>query len=543
MQLGPQNAGNAPSTAERKSAEIGLLAALVVGCLVPRAIMAWKLDALCNDAIFYIGLAENFERGNLEDGFGRLGLNTFPPVLAALHRAGFSWEGASKTWGVLMASLAVLPLYGWVRRQFDRRTALVAALLYAFHPKLVEWSPELLRDPTFWFLSALSLYASWRAAAEASLGWYLAAGVSIALAAHTRFEGWFFYLPLLFWSFFGNSRRFGAERWLAYRKRATGIALSAAISPLLVLLVNITVLGDQARWQLGNFDRLEYVALWCRAVWPGSRNPASDASDLRPLAVAGSNTTILPAYAQNAPPIAARMSIGKMVRRYANAFRRGFGGLFGLAWLIGFAFGRGRWLRADHGVLAALAACIGAAAWIHLWYGQATSSRYFLTIVLLACPCAATGWLRVYDRLSHQRPRLATMVLAFLVTLLVGVGELLADHHDGRSREAALGRWLLAELGKDRRIATVTPMPLIGFYARATTMIVPLHQALPAAWPEPPIDAIVATSRGAEVSAMAHFTALARERGFEPVDRRQLPSGHNYRDIVVLMPTSRGDLP
>jgi hypothetical protein len=98
-------------------------------------------------------------------------------------------------------------------------------------------------------------------------------------------------------------------------------------------------------------------------------------------------------------------------------------------------------------------------------------------------------------------------------------------------------------LGKDRRIATVTPMPLIGFYARATTMIVPLHQPLPAAWPEPPIDAIVATSRGAEASAMTHFTALARERGFEPVDRRQLPSGHNYRDIVVLMPTSRGDLP
>lgn len=542
MRLGPQNADNAPSTAERTPAEIGLLAALVVCCLAPRAIMAWKLDALCNDALFYIGLAENFERGNLDDGFGRLGLNTFPPVLAALHRAGFSWEAASKTWGVLMASLAVLPLYGWVRRQFDRRTALVAAMLYAFHPKFVEWSPELLRDPTFWFLSALSLYASWRAADEASVGWYLAAGASIAFAAHTRFEGWFFYLPLLFWSLSDNSRPFGAEQWPAYRKRATGLALSAAVSPLLVLLVNITVLGDQARWQLGNFDRLDYVALWCRAVWPDNHHPTSG-GDPRSLAVAEPNTTIVPAYTQIAPPIAVRMSIGKMVRTYANAFRRGFGGLFGLAWLIGFAVGRGRWFRYNHAVLILLAACIGAAAWIHLWYGQATSSRYFLTIVLLACPCAATGWLWVYDRLSHTRPRVATMALAFVVTLLVGVGELLADHHDGRSSEAALGRWLSAELGKDRRIATVTPMPLIGFYAHATTIVMPLHQESPAAWPEPPIDAIVATSRGAEASALARFTALAHERGFEPVDRRQLPSGHNYRDIVVLMHTSRGDLP
>ena len=37
-----------------------------------------------------------------------------------------------------------------------------------------------------------------------------------------------------------------------------------------------------------------------------------------------------------------------------------------------------------------VATCIAAAAWIHLWYGQATSSRYFLAIVLLIARTG--GW-------------------------------------------------------------------------------------------------------------------------------------------------------
>ncbi len=75
-----------------------------------------------------------------------------------LHRAGLPWETAAKWYGVVLASLAVLPLFGWVRRQFDDVVAVVACLLYAVHPKLIEWSPEAVREPSFWFFFLLALY-------------------------------------------------------------------------------------------------------------------------------------------------------------------------------------------------------------------------------------------------------------------------------------------------------------------------------------------------------------------------------------------------
>ena len=57
-----------------------------------------------------------------------------------------------------ISSLVVLPLWGWARRQFDDRVALVACLLYAVHPKFIIESPEVMRDPTFWFLFMLAIY-------------------------------------------------------------------------------------------------------------------------------------------------------------------------------------------------------------------------------------------------------------------------------------------------------------------------------------------------------------------------------------------------
>ncbi len=507
--------------------------------------MAVKLDALCNDAVFYINLAQGFEQGNLNAGLGRLGLNTYPPILAALHQLGLGWETAGKGWGVFAASLAVLPLYGWVRRQFDDRTALVAGLLYAFHPKLIEWSPELLRDPTFWLFCSLSLYSSWRAAAERRVGWYLMTGVSIALAVHTRFEGWFLYLPLVGWTACDVGRACPWSRKLA------GLLLAVAMCPTLIVLVNAAALRQHERWELGNFDRLQYVALWWKATWgpdrrmDGTTGSGADAGGT-PTLRADAGGTPAPQIANNGSQ-PARMPVEKMLALYGNAFRRGFGAIFGIAWLIGFATARRRLLRADYAVLFVVAGCVAAAARVHLWYAQATSSRYFLTIVLLALPCSATGCLWVYDRLAKlvaravQAPWLgpAVTVAAIIATALAGVGESLADRHDGRSREAALGRWLLAEFGPASRIATLGPMPLVGFYAQTAASVVGMDDAA-FFGPEPdaPLQAIVAVRRGAAAGSLPDFVSVGNERGYRRVEPARLPAGHDWSDVVVLVATA-----
>ena len=135
-------------------------------------------------------------------------------MLVVLHRLGLDWEVAGSLWGVLMGAAVVLPLFGWLRRQFDRRVALAGCFLYAVHGELIRWSPEVLRDPTFWFLFTLGLYLLWRAVTEVRLGLFLSAAAVIVLASATRFEGLLLLVPLAGWS---------VARWRALRQGATSV--------------------------------------------------------------------------------------------------------------------------------------------------------------------------------------------------------------------------------------------------------------------------------------------------------------------------------
>lgn len=580
-----------PTTASRRT-RVWLLVGLLICCAAPRVWMAVRLDTLCNDSLFYIELAEGLERGDLEAGLGRLRLNTYPPVLALLHSVGLDWELAGKCWGVAMASLAVLPLFGWLRRQFDEQLAVVGCLLYAFHPKLIEWSPELIRDPTFWLLWTLGLYSSWRAAAETRLSWYLLSGLVIALAIHTRFEGWFLYLPLVGWSACrqlavraqpgtpglvpggspvapglvpvgSDAASREVDRTRAGRpgrpssKRAgsalRGCAAAVVVCPLLLLAINLTWLAGQPRWELGNFNRLEYVTLWSQAVWQAVRGEGHD--DARATAIdlsssadgASTAPAALAAPAQRLPAPEAmprRMGGGRTLWIFVNTLRRGFGALFGLCWLAGFACRPHLWLRRDHLVLFLVAGCVAAGTWVHLWYAQATSSRYFLAIVVLASPCAAMGccwacrrleraasWLFARTSFVPQRIALSrsVAVLALLI-IAAGAAELVATRYDGRRREAALGRWVLGEFGPGRRILSPGPVGLIGYYARAASDAMYTESGTPI----DKGDLAIALRHSVTPDELAAFIANARRQGMRPIDAGRLPGGYDWRDVVVL---------
>ena len=130
------------------------LLVLLLVTLFPRLLMAWRIPTICVDGALYVTLAESYEQGDLNPA-SPYGFNIYPPILAVLHRLGIPGEYAGECWGVLCGTLVVLPLFGWVRRQFDDRVAVVSCLLYAVHPELIEWSPEMVRDQTFWLLFCL----------------------------------------------------------------------------------------------------------------------------------------------------------------------------------------------------------------------------------------------------------------------------------------------------------------------------------------------------------------------------------------------------
>ena len=528
-----------------------LLAGLVLLCLVPRTIAAWKIDTLCKDGVFYVHLANGYERGDIEAGLGRLRLNTYPLILAGLHRCGLDWELAARLWGVAVSSLVVLPLFGWLRRQFDDRAALCGCLLYAIHPKMIEWSPEAVRDPTFWLCWTCSLYATWRAVTEIRTGWFLAAGAAIALALNTRFEGWFLYVPLVWWSAW---RFFALERGRG--RLAFGATAAAAVCPLLLVAANLTFLSGLSHWEFGNFGRLQYVALWYDAAAKELDLGRADAdgddvlttAEPIPIATALPVASHLPAASGPGGDIVAsangkRMSTAKTAVVFFNTLRRGIAGIFGLCWVVGYLSRPRFWLNRDQAAMFLTAACVAGGIWVHLWYAQATSSRYFLSIVILASGCSACGclqaiaWLRaaaVRIGMSAPRQRLA-WTIALLAVGALCVGEGLYTRYPGRQRDAAIGKWLKSRLGAERRLATSGPMELVDYYAaaegRALSANAPAALAELGEWRP---GAVVLSARALSSEEFNSIIAGARNLGFTRVASRQLPPGYDWKDLAVL---------
>ena len=153
--------GDPPRRWDRIPVGVRLLGMFLM-CLVSRLLMAGLVRSVCHDGYYYISAAAACRDGEWIYAFNYLNLNIYPLILVSVQALGLSWIAAGKLWSVLVSSLLVLPMFGWVRRLFSDRVAWAACFLYAVHPEFIEFSIEPVRDPTFWLLFNLCLYATWR---------------------------------------------------------------------------------------------------------------------------------------------------------------------------------------------------------------------------------------------------------------------------------------------------------------------------------------------------------------------------------------------
>jgi len=434
------------------------LAGLVLLCLALRLWMALRIPGVCPDGVLYIHLAKALEAGDLHGGFQEMSVNTLPAILMLLHRAGLEWETAGMLWGVAISSLVVLPLFGWVRRQFDDRVALVACLLYAVHPRMIAWSPETLRDPTFWFLFTLSLYLVWRAITEVRLGLFALAGVAVCLACLTRFEGLFLYVPLGLWAFW---------RWRALRVRrwrlVLGVAACASVLPALVLLANFGWRYWSGDWVLPRLGPLARVQVWLGALWGTA--PVQAAADAPAAAP--------PSMVPTGPP----PSLGRSLWVFFPMMTRGLSPAFALLMFGGLWGWRRIWARRDHQALFVTALLVMGGIWVQYWYDRLLCPRYALSIALMASPFAALGlmgltaWLvRLAARLRFDaRLRAALAAAPLAVVCALGMGDAMTcndNYFAMRTRAALLGHWL-RDRGASPRVL-VGPAgiaQIVGYYA------------------------------------------------------------------------------
>jgi hypothetical protein len=419
----------ASPTPERLSLKTSywLLLALVLFCMLSRIWLASRITSICPDGIYYIEAARALEDNNLREGFRLMSLNVYPVILMLLHKAGahfnLSYEFVAAVWGIAISGLTVLPLYGWVRRQFDDRVALWACLFFAIHPKLIAESPEIMRDPTFWFFFMMSIYCLWRAITEVRYLFFIAAGIATLFAILLRTEGFLLFIPLFFWTLW-RVLALSTQR----RKLIFGMILCVATGPLILA-------GAYAMWLYGY------------ANWPGVRvEPLLRIRPWLDYLMGKRGITSTPEGA---------MTFSRMLWIFFPTLCRGLFPVYAIVMLWGLWCRRQIWGRRDHQAMFYVAMCLVLGIWVHIWLSGVTQ-RYILPVVLMAMPFAVLGFMDLAVRLGrlvawlHGSPRTQQTVVTIAITLAAAttIFECMkenASYYQSRNFAANIGRWVQKE--------------------------------------------------------------------------------------------------
>ncbi|MGE0609623.1 MAG: ArnT family glycosyltransferase [Pirellulales bacterium] len=528
------------------------LALLLLATFLPRAVMAWRIEAVVPDGPFYISLAKSLESGDYATALHNgVGLNLFPAVLMLLHKLGLPHETAGMAWSLLMSTLVVLPLFGWVRRQFDDRTAIVACLLYAFHGRFIQWAPELIRDPTFWFLAMLTLYLGWRAVVEVRLWQSLAAGVALTLAIHTRSEGWLLLLPILGWA---------AYRWCfletARWRVAAGSLLTLAVTPAALLLLNVTWLHDHSQWEWGRFDFVKMLA-GGEANDAGRGNVAgAEFSEFnfqlsvfggQPRAASHPFSFILHPF----PTLLAAAEHPKtfvLLRRFVVKIEKALEPLFALLLLFGWWRWRKTYLHGDQLIVGLMNAALVGGMWVCNLRRQEIDSRYFLLMVLTATPYAALGLIQFAHFLQQAvarkgwRPEWGRALPLFLLAVLAIVGAATSWTESSlgpRKEQADLGRWIKKQYGPNQVLAVPVVDGVITYFAEARPayFIAEQPESLEAVVSQSHPRAVLLVAkhyRSAQRPDMGALSSKVLALGYTKIPADCLPAGSGDSHLFVL---------
>jgi hypothetical protein len=424
---------------------------------------------------------------------------------------------------------------------FDERIATAGVFLYAVHPKLIENSVEPIREATFWFFFVLAVDFLWRCFEERRWWQFCAAGAALALALHTRVEGWFLLGPLAVWGAV-SWWRVPAARW----KLALGVPLCLSMTPLLLLVMNVTLLAHHPTWEFGRLTPFAVVAGWFHPPTPSGPKPAATTNQTPPTAIA--QNSVEPARPASQTPVASAESgtpvgsekdeIGTkartplLARKYLIELVRSVGVPFLVLALLGFCCSLGSLRDPRVALLPVWTAATLVAIWIQLAHAGEMNGRYFLTPAFVDAGFAAIGCLTVVRWLQaalwQPTNRINRLVAAGLVPaclLAAGWTQSFSTRHNSRRLEVKLGQWTQAQSGPvHRAVSDFQAVRPAYFAAGGLPEVVKYDEFFDAEFDRDPPDLLVINPHSFAPRLLPYFLERATDLGLVPLDQQAFSS-------------------
>ncbi|MGD9127180.1 MAG: glycosyltransferase family 39 protein [Planctomycetia bacterium] len=449
-----------------------------------QAIAALLRHYINPDGITYLYTVDFLLEGNLEKGLSKFGINTFIYSLVLLKHLGADPFYAGIWLNAIVSSLVVLPLFGWVRRMFDLRIAVLVSLLYAFHPIILSVGSALMRGPMFWLFFHLTLYWTWRGITEVRLRWMLLAGCSLTLAVHTRSEAWFMIIPILLWAL--GRFRFAT----GYRIRlCLGTLLLLAMIPGWIAVLNTTVLKSCPQWGMFRpshvrqltilYDKArEKLGLPDRTP---EKKPQTPPPSKKPPQKSSPKTSPPKTSAPKPPekPKPSYVLVG--LRRASLRAVKSYSYLYLVYFFIGMTVSR-QWRRFATNAQLLMIVPI----FLLIWYKSCTndvSPRYFLPVVFASLPSIALGLLWFARKITpaikknkdqadpSSKRAICALVVLLIFTLVVSCFSAVWGTSILEQKECEVGKWILKRFGPDQTICCINRKPrMTSWYAKGKTL-------------------------------------------------------------------------
>ncbi len=192
-----------------------ILFSLMLCSLLVRIFLFIQPQIISNDSVFYIMVAKSIESGHQYHSSDLSFFSIYPFFLVIMFKCVNNWELAGRLLSLGFGTLAVVPLFLLFSRMLSRKIALIAAILYIIGPRFMEYSTDILREPTFWCISLCALWCALKGIDEKKLPYLLLSSLITVLSFGIRIEGIGIFLVIVSWIIF-NKNRLSAKETAGY---------------------------------------------------------------------------------------------------------------------------------------------------------------------------------------------------------------------------------------------------------------------------------------------------------------------------------------